>query len=648
MPSRCMIRVPDGAQSKSLSAAVTECTADMSAAAARGANVMVGGGLASIVLVGEVVRFGPSGTTFDPPATLRLPFCDEVIAKMRCSGLRLSVGAFRWDAGNKVWRELAGGRADGGVMEVESVSFSFYTVGFQVGSFVVDSLAAASQCAAASQLCGPPAVFSAIFPERVDPDGWIEVKVLAYPLAFQAQLDPLKEGQGKQTVKWGLPLAISKKLKVKLEDGSDDAQLATGEMPWNGRSDTDVTLDQVDCPASGSCTRVRLRAKIYSHEGEELGKIPFIVKVGAPVQAPFTILVFSARAGTLNALEMEVEMIRSEFRRVEDKVEVRGHGFPGPEDFLRELEPAKKVRVFHFAGHGAIVLQKVAGRGADSILPENFVGTLRNATTVECVILNSCSSLESGLSLRGTHVRYVVCWHGDVNDKPSREFALDFYKAFPTDGSPPLYCSAFVRACRLLDERYKNKWEIPPSPCLIWQDGASDPSDPEFVACKIESGAATWARGQWTGVSQEYAVRDAAAGEEAWQGTSGGDDAPEEGEGEDSEDEGEARNWLPHALSGKAEKEALMMLDPFEVQFSMQWDGKEIGSKLQTADPNTNNNYNGLTAKGFLIDQVLRKWGVTSYVSGVWGNAGAALMHAAQKLSDVKKRQRLPGVITKL
>ncbi|KAJ1476940.1 hypothetical protein T484DRAFT_1823152 [Baffinella frigidus] len=661
---------PDGAQSKRLSAAVTECTTEMGAAAATGANVMVGGGLSSIVLVGEVVQFGPSGTTFDPPATLRLPFCDGVVAKMRGSGLRVSVGAFRWDADWTAWRELAGAREDGGFMEVESKSFSFYTVGLQVlGCVGVGLLAIASSSHSVSDAGGatpppppPPAGFSAIFPKSVRPNQPIRVQVFAYPLEFQP---PLEEGDREVKYNYGLPLPIPEELMVELQDSGGLPKSVA--LRWNGKGGTNTWLEV----ASGSRSEVHLKANILLLDGKQLGFIPFSVEVcakahtskaerakaAAPnlemceLEAP-AILVFSARVGTTVEVDREAKMIKKEFRRVEDKVKVKVQAYSGPADFFMELAHAatQNVRVFHFVGHGAdtgegVVWERGAGRrGEGPIEGGNFVGAFRYASTVDCVFLNACFTLQVGLELqRDTRVRYVVCWCGKVSDKTSRKFAKAFYRiAFPTKG-PPLYFTGFVEACRLLDEWYTHRRGIRPSPYLVWKDDALDPSDHVLLRECGTPGAATWVRGvpsRWTG--------DASAGEEArpfparpaGSAAADGGETSEDDES-DSQDEGEARNWFPGNKVGQAEKDALRKLDPSEVRFSMVLNGTEI------AEMGSNGVYNGLTTSGFLDGNVLARWGVHSYVAGVWGKAGAAAKHAAQ-LTDAEKKARLSGVIKQL
>ena len=274
VPLRCVTRGPNRAQSKPLWTAATACTMEMGVAAAGGANVMVGGGLASIVLVGEVVEFGPSGITFDPPATLRLPFCDGVIAKMRASGLEVSVGAFRWDKGIKVWRELEGAREDGGSVEVKSNSFSVYTVGLLVLGCI--GVAAASQLRG-----GPPAAFSAIVPNVVRHDGQIDVTVFAYSLASQAQPAPVEDGKREEHYLYGKQLPISGTLSVELEHpgGSTEMPLVpkrTAPLIWNGEFRTNARL-MVDCPRV-SRSFVQLTAEIIFGK-QHLGSIPFSVEV---------------------------------------------------------------------------------------------------------------------------------------------------------------------------------------------------------------------------------------------------------------------------------------------------------------------------------------------------------------------------------
>jgi len=353
----------------------------------------------------------------------------------------------------------------------------------------------------------------------------------------------------------------------------------TAPLTWNGEFRTNARL-MVDCPryrVSGSRRYVRLTAEIIFGT-QNLGSIPFDVEVegGASTSTveakrelhfhtmgEHSILLFSARVGTTAEVDLEVAMIKKEVDldppRAENKVKVEERASARPEDFFTELAHAatQDARVFHFVGHGAnsgegLVWESGARRrGEGPILGENFIGAFGDASTVECVFLNACCTLPAGLALmekRGTHVRYVVCWHGEVFDADCREFAQAFYRAaFPRKG-PPLYFAAFVAACRLLDEQYKSKQDLRPSPYLVWCDDASDHA---LLHDHGHKGTATWVLSRcirWENV--------AADGEDAWQGMRGGVVAvatPAE-EAEERTDKGEARNWLPHSKVGKVRR----------------------------------------------------------------------------------------------
>ena len=134
VPAGCSVSWPEGKGPRRLTGAVVPCSEAMGEAAAGPANEMLDGSRGGFVMVGQVVQFGPSGAAFAPPVTLRLPFSAGALADLRAAGLQPRLAAFRWDGGKGCWREVAGEvrevREGGeGVVEVESKSFSSYTVG---------------------------------------------------------------------------------------------------------------------------------------------------------------------------------------------------------------------------------------------------------------------------------------------------------------------------------------------------------------------------------------------------------------------------------------------------------------------------------------------------------------------------------------
>ena len=177
VPAGCSVSWPEGKGPRRLTGAVVPCSEAMGEAAAGPANEMLDGSRGGFVMVGQVVQFGPSGAAFAPPVTLRLPFSAGALADLRAAGLQPRLAAFRWDGGKGCWREVAGEvrevREGGeGVVEVESKSFSSYTVGV-----CLLALAVGSGLVCYSRGAPTHAAFAARFSPRVPAGNPIEVQV---------------------------------------------------------------------------------------------------------------------------------------------------------------------------------------------------------------------------------------------------------------------------------------------------------------------------------------------------------------------------------------------------------------------------------------------------------------------------------------
>jgi len=128
------------------------------------------------------------------------------------------------------------------------------------------------------------------------------------------------------------------------------------------------------------------------------------------------------------------------------------------------------VRILHFSGHGdsknGFFWLNEAATGYEQTSVDFFTGLFRTEVvglqkggTVECVVLNACSTEKLGRELRAVGVPHVVCWQTEVQDTTAASFAREFYKSLdrqnPVHGTD--YLVAFLQAAARMSNRCPEK-----------------------------------------------------------------------------------------------------------------------------------------------------------------------------------------------
>jgi len=153
------------------------------------------------------------------------------------------------------------------------------------------------------------------------------------------------------------------------------------------------------------------------------------------------------------------------------------HARPLFPDFQEALMccASKNTRIVHLAGHidqeGFHFAKEERGSATEPIKPEVVTDLLVQASashrgTVECVVLNACSTEDMGRRLRAEGVKHVVCWRGEVYDEAAMEFSKMFYQSLQfsagagcTSIPPGAYKAAFKQGCAAL-----RVWKKTPGP----------------------------------------------------------------------------------------------------------------------------------------------------------------------------------------
>ena len=338
------------------------------------------------------------------------------------------------------------------------------------------------------------------------------------------------------------------------------------------------------------------------------------------------------------------------------------HPHPSYQNFSRILLPAvaDNVRILHLAGHadspgGFFWLKKTrTGTEYENRPIEDFAGLIKlvaflNGGTVECVVLNGCSTEDLGKILK-QFVPFVVCWRFEVRDETATNFSEVFYLAL--DRQKPQqqveYSYDYRRAFNDAASRMSswNEGSSHRRPAKHLADGALDficllsPEGDEFPSqlsvfhspsAKIEPDST-----MTTDVGplnlEEAGVDDT--------GMAMTDVRLEVDMQEEDAMDDEIRNWRPpgtlpngrkiarerdySALAGESERKCMEHLG-----FSMILENEPI--KIG----------NGIERNGFLTDQVLNLWDVKSYTCGVWGSK-------KQAYREAEKLTALPGGLQKI
>jgi hypothetical protein len=264
--------------------------------------------------------------------------------------------------------------------------------------------------------------------------------------------------------------------------------------------------------------------------------------------------------------------------------------------FTNEMHQAiqKNVCVVHLAGHGStedgLLWFKQQGRqlsGPDyeKVPLQKFAGVFmivsagsEDGGTVECVVLNASETETVGKLLRQNGVPHVVCWRSQIKDETVMDFAKHFYTSLKDSTE---YRRAFKMASHFVQS---------PHLCWLSKDGNID-----YVCLLSESG----------------------------------NEFPDTGHIRQESDEDDlevTRNWSPpknnlhySALAGEAERECLELL--------------AFGMVLKNGNPISIGN--GLNDNGFILDSVLKEWGLVhtlgksfSYKNGIWSKTGLVVEKA--------------------
>ena len=409
-------------------------------------------------------------------------------------------------------REVREGNA--GVAEVESESFSFYTMGVPLLELAIRSGLACYSWGAPSH-----ASFAARFSPRVPAGYPIEVEVNYAParpvrsaqrarpgvraaprgltrcgqvIAFpEGRRAAAQDGEGYRAVRLGKPLYKKERLTVQLRGpGVDEEQ----QLHWY---DSEVsTYFNIDWPrdAVHGGAPLKLDARIFCEmpsqpQRQQLGSVPVNITPVvpgaevAPIRIQFAkpgILAVMARLGSKVDTEQELQDIQSACISGNQHWSVEAHTKPKKETFQELLRGVKgrNVLVIHFSGHGAEHGDGLVFDGEELFDPKSFLKLMRSEFkqsmafkhTIDCVFLNTC--LQRGLAeaLRMLGALWVVYWEGRVADATARAFAREFYRCLNTDGYEYDYCYAFERARDVVPGLERGE----ASPVLLAHNAAGD------------------------------------------------------------------------------------------------------------------------------------------------------------------------------
>ena len=287
------VRIPSGGVSVTLCdeewhkgldliALVVPVTEEMCTAASSAVNVLLGGGRSAIVFAGAAIKFGPSGTRFEPKVTLVLPLSKRFLEDLSNDHVKAEFGAFRWNGEQGRWEQVAGDEQmdfDEGSLSVESEGFSTWVVGL-----VVAALAGAGTIAGCQIIGSGPsrAQFGGSSPAEAVRGGDFHVHVIAYSCSDEQEVQGRKKLAEQRGHEWfqscaalGRPDELLFELQS-LSPRSFTVKAGGGRKKWDGQ--------MTNVPFTVSCEKQALvdvpkglRALIKTKEGDQ-HEIHFSVK----------------------------------------------------------------------------------------------------------------------------------------------------------------------------------------------------------------------------------------------------------------------------------------------------------------------------------------------------------------------------------
>ena len=111
---------------------------------------------------------------------------------------------------------------------------------------------------------------------------------------------------------------------------------------------------------------------------------------------------------------------------------------------------ARNVKLVHLAGHSRRehgFLFNADDAATASAAPDIHALTdiiSGAAGSIECAVLNACSTVRMGELLRAGGMPHIVCWRTPVHDETAREFCDHFYQALVEQSSGRNYRDAFT------------------------------------------------------------------------------------------------------------------------------------------------------------------------------------------------------------
>eukprot|EP00802_Teleaulax_amphioxeia_P001956 Tamp_01958.p1 GENE.Tamp_01958~~Tamp_01958.p1 ORF type:complete len:1448 (+),score=382.62 Tamp_01958:367-4344(+) len=137
-----------------------------------------------------------------------------------------------------------------------------------------------------------------------------------------------------------------------------------------------------------------------------------------------------------------------------DGWECTTHPQPTLEDLRTSMgsADARNVKLVHLAGHSRRehgFLFNADDAATASAAPDIHALTdiiSGAAGSIECAVLNACSTVRMGELLRAGGMPHVVCWRTPVHDETAREFCDHFYQALVEQSSGRNYRDAFTAA----------------------------------------------------------------------------------------------------------------------------------------------------------------------------------------------------------
>jgi hypothetical protein len=120
--------------------------------------------------------------------------------------------------------------------------------------------------------------------------------------------------------------------------------------------------------------------------------------------------------------------------------ECTAHPQPTLQDLRTSMASAaaRNTKVIHLAGHGGrkqgfLFNGDDAATASAAIDIHDLTAIIGGAAgangSIECAVLNACSTEKMGQLLRTAGMSHVVCWRTSVNDETAREFCRHFYQA---------------------------------------------------------------------------------------------------------------------------------------------------------------------------------------------------------------------------